>query len=426
MSVRAEFHALKDRDREMAAPILVDIGTSSLTGIRVIARPSLAAQWVGHPVMETLPLNGMDCAALGSDCVRTGLLFDRPHVVDDTFVDPFGIEWLVVDGTPTPSRHPLEHATLAEIARYSRPVWPSRVQISEPDVDDLVLVADAPCPGLLDMCFGLRNSWVCLDDMTSNWRSISALLDWSLETIVSAYEHLLSHLPRQPDVLIYGDDLGFQQSMFVSEIDFRNFVRPRMRTLFSRLRKLTPAALCFHSCGAIRPIVRDICDLGIDVFNFDGAARGMVSGEIRRDIPREIIIHGSNDLIALGRSVQSQNMASVAILASEIADCAPVIAAPMDNISVAEDIEAARIGAEFLRHLTPDDVSDLARLGPVRSILEHAVARANEALVPDLAGKRPASIDLTGCPSDDPTVTPFPAPLLAVSRTEKSKTRRKA
>nr|CBJ55926.1 putative methyltransferase [Hyphomicrobium sp. AT3] len=358
-------------------------------------------------------------------CVRV-FLFDPPHVTDDTFVDNFGIEWLVVDGTPTPSRHPLEKATLAEIAKYPRPSWPTRIQIPEADVDDLIIVADAPCPGLLDMCFGLRNSWVCLDDMTSNWRSISALLDWSLETIVSAYKHLLSQLPRHPDILVYGDDLGFQQSMFVSEIEFRNFVRPRMRTIISRLRYLPKAAPCFHSCGAIRPIVGDLCDLGIDLFNFDGTARGMVCSEIRREIPRDVIIHGSSDLVALGRSVRSETMASVAILATEIADSMPTIAAPLDNISLADDVESARLGAEFLRQLTPDDVDDLARLGPIRSVLETAVASAKATIAPALSGKRPASIDLAGCASDEGVVTQFPLELLSAPRTEKNKTRRKA
>jgi hypothetical protein len=119
-------------------------------------------------------------------------------------------------------------------------------------------------------------------------------------------------------------------------------------------------------------------------------------------------------------------MASVAILATEVADSMPVIAAPLDNISLADDVEAARLGAEFLRQLSPDDVDVLARLGPVRSVLENAVASANETIAPVLSGKRPASIDLAGCTSDDGVVTQFPQELLAAPRTEKNKTRRKA
>lgn len=395
MTLRNDFASLLGGARDRDVPIIVDVGTSSLTGIRLSAKPEwLQNGLVAHPVMETLALNGADCAALGSDCVRAGFLFERFKRHDETFVDSFGIEWLNVDGTATPCRHPLEHASLAEIAGHPRPAWPRRVQVPEYETRDLIVVADAPCPGLLDMCFGLRNSWICLDDMTSNWRTISALLDWSLETIVSAYEQMLLGLTHTPDIVIYGDDLGFQQSMFVSEIDFRNFIRPRMRTLFSRLRRLTKAPILFHSCGAIRPILGDICDLGVDLINFDGSARTMIATEIRRELPKTMVIHGSHDLVALGHAVAVGNMASVALLTQEIVECMPVIAAPMDNIALAEDVEAARLGAEMLRQLDPDDVAAIGRLGPVRQVLEAAVARAKEVIAPMVTADPATSADI--------------------------------
>lgn len=396
MTPREDFRSLFGGSGQRALPIIVDIGTSSLTGVRATAKPEWVKQGtVGHPVMETAPLSGLDCAALGSDCVRAGYLFHRHERIEDTFVDAFGIEWLVVDGTPTPSRHPLEHASLGEIAAYPRPIWPTKVQVPEVETDGLIVVADAPCPGLLDMCFGLRNSWVCLDDMTSNWRSISALLDWSLETIIAAYERMLLAMPVVPDLVIYGDDLGFQQSMFVSEIDFRNFIRPRMRTLLSRLRRLTPAPILFHSCGAIRPILRDIADLGVGLINFDGAARTMVASEVRRELPRGMIVHGSHDLVALGHAVNAGNMASVAILTTEIIDCAPVIAAPMDNITSGEDVDAARRGAEFLRLLSPDDVAAISRFGPVKTIIEPSVAQAQQITLPEVNASAPKFITIS-------------------------------
>jgi hypothetical protein len=226
------------------------------------------------------------------------------------------------------------------------------------------------------MSFGLRGHWACLNDITSNWRSISALLDWSLETIVSAYEHLLSSLPKQPDIVVYGDDLGFQQSMYVSEVDFRNFLRPRMKTLFSRIRRLTTAKLLFHSCGAIRPILPDIADLGVDIVNLDSNARGMILDEIRGELPRNLILHGSTNLAGLGQALREGNKASVAQLVMEIVNSAPVVAAPLDNLSTAEEVSNAQLGAECMRQLAPDDVYRLRRYGPVRSVLEDLMPRA--------------------------------------------------
>lgn len=389
---RAGFRSLLSDPIGCDRPILVDVGTSSLTAVRAVARPDLRRELLAQPVMETLALSAADCARLGSDCVRAGFLFAGADPEQETFTDAYGVEWLRVDGVATPVRHPLEDATLAQIVKHPRPEWPKLIQVPEEDARDRIIVADAPCPGMLDMSFALRNAWGCLEDMTSNWQSISALLDWSLETIVEAYERMLGGLPVAPDIVVYGDDLGFQQSMFISEVDFRTFVRPRMRTLFSRLRRLTDASLCFHSCGAIRPIVSDLCDLGIDIFNFDGDARGMICTEVRREVPRKLIFHGCSNLTALGCAVREGNLASVAVLTTEIVESMPVIAAPMDNIYSARDVDDARMGACFLRQLSPDDLAAISRLGPVRAIVENGVSRAQATEFSDLTGEAPACI----------------------------------
>jgi len=393
---REQLRSLLNEPANTERSILVDIGTSTLTAVRAVARPDLqSGHLLAHPVMETLPLSARDCAALGSNCARAGFLFNTIDPGSETFTDAFGVEWLRVDGSVTPVRHPLEHATLAEIVKHPRPEWPGVVQIPESSHSQQIIVADAPCPGLLDLSFALRNSWTCLEDMTSNWRSISALLDWSLETIVEAYDRMLAGLPFTPDVVVYGDDLGFQQSMFVSEVDFRNFLRPRMRTLVSRLRRLTDAALCFHSCGAIRPILPDICDLGIEIINFDGAARGMICSELRRELPKGLVFHGCSNLVALGRAVRSQNMASVALLAAEIIDSMPAIAAPMDNMYSAADVADAQLGAQLLHELAPDEIASMGRLGPIRSIIENAAHQALAAELPAPRGDAPESLRFT-------------------------------
>lgn len=355
---------------------LVDVGASALTGIRGAAVGRAHAGVVANTVMETLPLSMAQARAIGSDFFRTGFLFAAPVVDDDRFTDALGVEWLWADGAPTPLTHPLEHADLAMIARHPRPVWSDDIQHPETLTAQQFLVADAPCQGLLDMCFGLRNSWQFMEDLTGNWRPASALLDWSLETIVQSYEVLLSSLPRQPDILVYGDDYGFSGGMFISEVDFRNFIRPRLRRLMSHLRRLTSAKICFHSCGAIRPIIGDIIDLGVEIINLDPYAKSMLMNEIRREVPADICLHGTTDLVALGRSIRTRNMASVGILACELAESAPVIAAPNDVVSTPEALADLTLAVAFVRSLNDQDFDDLRTLGPVRTILEQGVEAA--------------------------------------------------
>jgi hypothetical protein len=364
-------------------PIRVDVGTSTVTGVRAPGAPELAAAagFVGHPVLQTVALDAGDTAALGSDYARAGLLYEPPDIVDDTFTDPLGIEWLWADGAAAPLSHPLEEADYLGVAKHPRPSWPDRIQFpdnSNKNGESVRVVADAPVSGLLETCFGLRGSWQFLMDTTENWRVANALLDWSLETVASAFERMLAALPAEPDMVLYGDDYGYQAGMFLSDQDFRTFVRPRLQVLFSRIRRLTAAPICFHCCGAVTAILPDLAELGVGLLNLQYDARGMELDNVRKALPADMVLHGYTDLRALGVALADGDRKSVAILTDELARSAPAIAAPVDCLAtVGELLDAAR-GARFVRALSAEDLAEIRRLGPVASILDRAAREAGE------------------------------------------------
>jgi hypothetical protein len=262
-----------------------------------------------------------------------------------------------------------------------------------------VVVADAPVPGLLEMCFGLRGNWQFLMDLTSDWRVANALLEWSLEAVASAYEHMLTALPTPPDVVLYGDDYGYQDSMFLSEHDFRRFVRPRLRTLFARLRRLTSAPICFHCCGAVRPILPDLLDLGPELVNLQYDARGMLAEEVRTELGGRVVMHGFTDLVALGRALQEGATGSIAVLTTELARTAPAVAAPVDSMGTAEELAAAAHAAAFVHALRPDDWERL-RATPAddpgtSACLALAVEKVADTPPPQPAGGAPLLVPIT-------------------------------
>ena len=361
----------------LSKPMPVDIGTTTITGLQIGACAQdvdVTEAMLSHPVLRTVPLAAAISRALGSDFARVGLLFEAPVLQGDEFTDAYGVRWLWAEGQPAPLHHPLESATLAQIAGHARPAWPRRAQVAE---DDGPVVLDSPCPGLLETCFALRNSWQFMLDLTDNWRVANALLEWALETVVSAYEQALAGLPRPPDLLLYGDDYGFTGGMFLAVTDFRQFVRPRLQTLVARLRRLSPAPILFHSCGAVRPIVPDLVALGVEALNLDPVAREMVLPDMRRELPSATILHGPVDLIALGRALRSGDLKSIAILATELAQCAPAVAAPIDNLSSRDQIFDCRRAAAFVHALDPDQWQQLRRFGAVKSVLVHGMAAAS-------------------------------------------------
>jgi hypothetical protein len=366
--------------------VLVDIGTSCLTGLRrsvLGALPGLAP-FNAHPVFGTLPLCAEDSRRLGSDFVRMGLVFDPPEVDEDRFRDIYGVEWLLVDGAPAPLNHPLEKAPVSAIRRYPHPRFSAALQVPEASGGGSMIVMDAPCPGLLDLTLGLRNAWQFFDDVSSRSRAVEALLDWSMETIFAAYDHALSQAPVRPEIVVYGDDLGFSGGMFLSVGEFRALIKPRMKAILDHIRAATGARLCLHSCGAIRPLIGDLAELGLDLLNLDPKAKGMAMDAVRDELPAGLILHGSSDLVALGGAVMARDLAATAALATDFALTTPLIAAPTDCVTSHDALLRARRGAAFLRALGSDGLSMLARLGPVRSALERAIAES-ESRGPDLA-----------------------------------------
>lgn len=156
---------------------LIDIGTTSLTGLRAGVIPGFRTHhWGAHSSHATLALGPTDCLCLGSDFIRTGLLFNEPEIGDGRSVDAFGVLWQWDKGAVSPLRHPLESAELMVVARHPRPLWQEPAQLIVPEIAERsVVIAEAPCPGLLDLCFMLRNPWRFMEDITSDSRMASAL-----------------------------------------------------------------------------------------------------------------------------------------------------------------------------------------------------------------------------------------------------------
>ncbi|HEY1704194.1 MAG TPA: uroporphyrinogen decarboxylase family protein [Trebonia sp.] len=171
-----------------------------------------------------------------------------------------------------------------------------------------------------------------------------------------------------PDVVLYGDDYGYQAGMFLSDQDFRTFVLPRLRTLFSRIRRHTGAAICFHCCGAVRAILPDLAGLVTQngaggMLNLQYDAKGMDLAVVRKAIPKTVTLHGYTDLRALGQAVTSLGPKAVAILTSELVASLPAVAAPVDCLATEAELTTAATGARFVRALSAEDIDALRRFG---------------------------------------------------------------
>jgi hypothetical protein len=379
VTARRRWAALLRGSANDAGGPLVDIGSSVLTGVRDRRAEATrsAGDLVAHPVQCTRLLGVTAARAVHSDFVRTGFVHPFPQPdADGSFHDALGVRWLWCDGEPAPLDHPLTGARPAEIVALGAPPVPTQL-VAPSATDDLLTVADAAAPGLVEFCSAVRGPWSFLEDVAGDRTTAAALLDRALEHAVACYETLLRALPSAPDLVLVTDDLGYADSMFLAASEHRDLVAPRMRDLVTAIRGWTDAPLGLGVSGAVAAILPDLLDLGVQLLDVQHDARGLDPAELRRSLPATTVLHGVTDLVELGRAVAVGEMATIANAVYQFARTAPAVAAPVGSLDLAE-LPDAVVGGRFLAALTADDLALVRRAGPVRSVITRCLDAARD------------------------------------------------
>ena len=155
---------------------------------------------------------------------------------------------------------------------------------------DFCVIADRNTAGLTENSLRIRGyeNWF-MDTMTDpagveelfqmivedKIRYWDAIIDWAIET---ENEHKIS-------VISECDDLGSQSTTIIDPDQLRQMVIPHFKTIFSHVKKRLPHVKTFmHSCGAIRELIPDLIDAGLDILNpVQFTATGMELRELKRD-----------------------------------------------------------------------------------------------------------------------------------------------
>jgi uroporphyrinogen decarboxylase len=97
------------------------------------------------------------------------------------------------------------------------------------------------------------------------------------------------------DIFFFGDDFGTQESLLISPAQWRTFCAPSLRR-FTQLGHQAGLQVMFHSCGAVRPILDDLIDIGIDALNpVQARAKGMDLAELKSAYGDRLTFHGGID-----------------------------------------------------------------------------------------------------------------------------------
>jgi uroporphyrinogen decarboxylase len=95
------------------------------------------------------------------------------------------------------------------------------------------------------------------------------------------------------DILFMGDDFGTQKGLFISRDMWRNFLRPGFKA-FVDLAKSSGCRVAHHSCGAIRALIPDLIECGLDILNpIQPEAHDMEGKTLKKMFGDQLCFHGS-------------------------------------------------------------------------------------------------------------------------------------
>ena len=111
------------------------------------------------------------------------------------------------------------------------------------------------------------------------------------------------------DVCWLGDDFASQQSMLLSPDHWRSRIKPYLAEQV-RLAREHDLLVLYHSCGAVRPVLGDLIDIGVNgLLVFQTTAAGMDAASIAREFGGRLAFYGGIDvqqLLSFGTPAQVQ------------------------------------------------------------------------------------------------------------------------
>ncbi|HVN53279.1 MAG TPA: uroporphyrinogen decarboxylase family protein [Anaerolineaceae bacterium] len=307
-------------DHQEADRVPFDLGATVLTSIHVNSYRKLR-DYLGLPRIEPRVVDIFQQIVTVDDDVRERLKVDVRDVAPRSsatfhidvkempgytyFYDEWGIGWKKpIDGGLYYDMfdHPLKNAqSLADLDKYP---WPDptdparfaglrdRARKAAEEEQQAVFLGGLSA-GIMEMAAWMRGFDNYFSDFGSNETLLVGLMTRVMEMKMQYWDIALKEVGDYATAIGEADDFAGQFRMLVSPAMYRRIVKPLHRQLFDFIHARTKAKIFFHSCGAIRPVIKDLIEIGVDILNpIQVSATGMDSAELKKEFGRDIIFWG--------------------------------------------------------------------------------------------------------------------------------------
>ncbi len=213
--------------------------------------------------------------AMGSDCVLVGGGVPRGYVPEETddgcIVNEFGMKMKMGIAWYDVVKGPLESCTTVQEVLdlpFPDPFDEARFEDARRYIEkykgEYFIIGDVELT-MFEMAWHMTGLQKFMTDMAMGEDYVEALIDRTMGWSVAIGKQLVE---LGVDGIWTGDDFGAQNGMMISPVMWRKIFKPRMAEVFSEFRSVNPDVLVMYHCdGAIAPILPDLIEIGLDVFN---------------------------------------------------------------------------------------------------------------------------------------------------------------
>ncbi len=171
-------------------------------------------------------------------------------------------------------------------------------------------VFDRDCAGMFEMSQRLRGMEEFFMDLYSEPNAVEQLAESFLEYKMNYWDQVYEAVSQEtaaagtgntgiPGVnfeitITEADDFGTEASLLIDPKLIRTIYLPRLERLIRHIKKRFPLAkVSFHSCGAVRTLIPDFIEAGVDILNpVQYIAAGMELKNLKKDFGKDIVFWG--------------------------------------------------------------------------------------------------------------------------------------
>jgi uroporphyrinogen decarboxylase len=213
--------------------------------------------------------------AMGSDCVLVGGGVPHGYQPDETddgcIVNEFGMKMKMGIAWYDVVQGPLETVSSAQEVKdlpFPDPTDDARFEDARRYIEqykgEYFIIGDVELT-MFEMAWHMTGLQKFMTDMAMGEPYIEALIDRTMGWSVAIGKRLVE---LGVDGIWTGDDFGAQNGMMISPDMWRRIFKPRMAEVFQEFRAVNAdVTVMYHCDGAIAPILDDLIEIGLDVFN---------------------------------------------------------------------------------------------------------------------------------------------------------------